>query len=61
MLRFVLTINIQMTEFNLGDFEKYVFKTGWCLDAYEPISFKLGVMKDMTKFYIFIFYTSSND
>ena len=31
-----------------------MFKMGWCFDAYELISFKLGMITDMTKLYIFV-------
>ena len=47
MLKFIYMINIQGTELNFSGFEKYIVKIGYCLDAYEPISFKLGIMIDM--------------
>ena len=37
-----------------GDFKQYMFKIDWCLDAYEPISSRVGMMIDITKLYIFI-------
>ena len=37
-------IDIQGRELYLDDFIMDMFKTGLCLDAYEAISFKLGVM-----------------
>ena len=43
-------------EFPSGKHEewKHMFKIGLCLDTYELISFKLGIMRNMTKLYIFI-------
>ena len=46
-------INIHGRELNFGDFEN-MFKIGLRLDAYKPISFKLGMMIDTTKLYILI-------
>ena len=34
-----------------GDVKKKVFKNSICSDAYELISFKLGMMMGMTKLY----------
>ena len=41
-------------ELYLHYFEKTLYKIGLCLDAYELIFFKLGMMIDMTKLYILI-------
>ena len=40
-------------ELYLDDLIKYGFNTGFCLDIYEQISFKLGMMKDATEMYRF--------
>ena len=47
--KFVM-INIQERELNLDDFIKSMFNIGLCSGTYELISFKLGVMIDMTNF-----------
>ena len=43
--------NIQGSELCLVDFVKYAFNIGPCLDTYEPISFKHGMMLDSTTLY----------
>ena len=37
-----------------GDFEKILYKIGLQLEAYELISFKLGMRPEMPKLYIWI-------
>ena len=51
---FVCMISIQGRELNFGVCKMYMFKIGWCLDAYEPISFKFGIMIDITELCILI-------
>ena len=34
---------------NINDFMKYAVNIGLCLDAYEPVSFRLGMMVESTK------------
>ena len=41
-------------ELYYSDFEKNIFKIGVRSDVFESISFKLGVIIDMTNFYILI-------
>ena len=45
---------IQGREVNFSDFEGNKCTIGLYLDAYELISFKLGIMMDITKLYILI-------
>ena len=47
MLKFFLITNIQERKLNLGNFSMRS-------SAYEPISFKLGMMINMTKLYDYI-------
>ena len=54
MQDFVHLIKIKGKELNFSDFKKCMFKISWCSDAYEPITFKLGMMIDRTKLYILI-------
>ena len=54
-------INIHGREFHLGDFMKNSFNIGLCSDTYELISFKFGVMVDMTKMYSFHISLSNLD
>ena len=46
MLNMLGMIDILGRELNLPDFVKYTFNIGLHLDAYEPISFKLGLLID---------------
>ena len=50
----VRMINIQWRDLNFIYLTKCMFKIGWCLDTYKPISFILGIMVNMTKLYIMI-------
>ena len=47
-------IDIQVRELNFSDFRENMFKVGLHMDAHKLISFKLGMMIEATKLYIFI-------
>ena len=59
MLYLFHMIDIQGRDFFLDDFIKCALNSGLCSDAQEvevPIFFKLGIMLDVTKLYILIWY-----
>ena len=49
MLIFCHMINIQGRELYFGNFQETMFNIGLRLDAYESISFQLGMTVDMIK------------
>ena len=54
MLDVFYMISVQGREPYLGNYIEYSFNFVLCFDAYEPISFKLGMMIDMTSLYCLI-------
>ena len=54
MLIFVRMIIVHERGLNFGNFERNMFRVGLRSGAYKLISFKLGVMIDMTKLCIWI-------